>query len=513
MTRPTTPRLVAVAAAGWLTLAACSAGSTSGETESGPSLDPAAGDAAITVALTGEPVNLDFTTTAGAAIPQALMSNVYEGLVEIDQDGEVQPLLAESWDVSEDGRTYTFRLHDGVTFSNGEAFTAEDVKFSIDRVRSDAWVSSLKSKMDVVETVDVVSGTEVEIVLSRPSSSWLFDMGTLVGAMFDPSGVDDLANEAIGTGPFVITEWARGEAITMEAREDYWGAAPNVQTATLRYFADAVATTNALRAGDVDVVYNMQAPELLSTFESDDAYQVLEGTSNGEVLLAMNNKAAPFDDIRVRQAVMHAIDKQAVVDTAWNGYGTVVGGPVPPTDPYYEDLTDLYPYDPDRARELLAEAGYPDGLEVTFTVPTRPYATAVSEIVVSQLAEVGMDARIESSEFPAVWLEDVFGQANYQMTVILHAEARDVLTIFNDPDYYIGYDNTEIAPIAEAADAAASEEEYVAGMRQVVRTIVEDAASDTLFIFPNIVVAKADVTGIPESSVTEALDLTEIGWA
>jgi peptide/nickel transport system substrate-binding protein len=482
-------------------MTACSAGS------GGSTADGAAENTGVTVALTGEPVNLDFTTTAGAAIPQALMSNVYEGLVEIDQEGEIQPLLAESWELSEDRKTYTFKLREGATFSNGEAFTAEDVKFSIERVQSEAWVSSLKAKMDVVDSVEVLSDTEVAITLKQPSNAWLFDMGTLVGAMFDPSGVDDLANTAIGTGPYAIEAWNRGQSIELAARDDYWGEKPGVETATLRYFADAVATTNALQSGDVDVVYNMQAPELLSSFESDDKFQVLEGTSNGEIVLSMNNNEAPFDDVRVRQAVMHAIDRQAVVDTAWNGYGTVVGGPVPPTDPYYEDLNDVYPYDPAKAKELLKEAG----AENLNTVPTRPYATAVSEIVVSQLAEVGINAKIESSEFPAVWLDEVFTKQDYQMSVVLAVEGRDVLSMFNNPDYYLGYDNSKIKDKAAEADAA-DEAGYISGMQDVVRTIVDDAAANVLFIFPNIVVADANVTGIPANSVTEALDLTNIGW-
>ena len=495
----------ALLAASALSLTACSAGS-SGQEAAEP--EERTG---ITVALTGEPTNLDFTTTAGAAIPQALMTNVYEGLVEIDQEGTIQPLLAESWEISEDRRTYTFALQPDVTFSNGEPFTADDVKFSLDRVTSGGWVSSLKNKMAIVESVNVLGDTEVEIVLSRPSNAWLFDMGTPVGAMFDESGVEDLANTAIGTGPFTIEAWNRGQSIEMKARDDYWGEAPKVDTATLRYFADAVATTNALRSGDVDVVYNMQAPELLSTFESDDAFQVLDGTSNGEIILSMNNKQAPFDDVRVRQAVMHAIDREAVLDTAWSGYGTLVGAAVPPTDPYYEDLTGVNAYDPDKARALLAEAGA-ENLNITFSVPTRPYATAVSEIVVSQLAEVGINATIESAEFPAVWLDKVFTQHDYQMSVVLAVESRDFLTMFNNPDYYLGYDNSRIADTAAAADAA-DDAGYIEGMKEVVRTVTDDAAAGVLFLFPNIVVADADVTGIPANSVTEALDLTGIGWS
>jgi len=495
------PALAVTAA---LALSGCNAGSGGADTADG------AARTDIVVALTGEPVNLDFTTTAGAAIPQALMSNVYEGLVEVDQDGEIQPLLAESWELSEDRKDYTFTLRDGVTFSNGEAFDADDVKFSIERVQSDAWVSGMKAKMDIVDSVTVESPTSVTVSLKQPSNAWLFSMTTLVGAMFDPSGVDDLANEAVGTGPFQLESWTRGESIEFAARGDYWGTAPKVQKATLRYFGDAVATTNALRSGDVDVVYNMQAPELVNSFETDSNYQVIEGTSNGEIVLSMNNKAKPFDDVRVRQAVMYAIDRQAVVDTAWNGLGTAVGGPVPPTDPYYEDLNAVYPYDPEKAKSLLKEAGV-ENLDIVFTVPTRPYASAVSEIVVSQLKDVGINATIESAEFPAVWLDKVFTQHDYQMSVVLAVEARDVLTMFNNPDYYLGFDNKEIAPLAAAADKA-DEAGYVDGMKKVVRTIVDDAGADTLFIFPNVVVAKAGVANIPANSVTEALDLTDIGW-
>ncbi|MFF5793365.1 ABC transporter substrate-binding protein [Paeniglutamicibacter sp. NPDC012692] len=508
MQRSTTSRragvLGALLVSAILALTGCTAGSTG---TPGSTTDKTK----LTVALTGEPVNLDFTTTAGAAIPQAMMSNVYEGLVTVDQTGAIKPLLATSWETSGDNKSYTFTLQKGVKFSNGADFDAGDVKFSIERVKSDAWLNGLKSKMDVVDNVQVVSPETVTVNLKRPSQAWLYSMTTLVGAMFDPSGVDDLANQPVGTGPYALESWARGESIKLAGRDDYWGIMPGIKNVTLRYFADAIATTNALTSGDVDLVYNMQAPELLAGFQSKPGFQVIEGTSNGEIMLSMNNKVAPFDDKRVRQAVMYAIDRQEVRDTAWNGLGTLVGGPVPPTDPYYEDLNDLYPHDPAKARALLKEAGA-ENLDVTFTVPTRPYANAVAEVVFSQLKDVGINVKIQSAEFPAVWLDKVFNRHDYQMSVVLAVEARDVLTMFDNPNYYIGYDNSKIKDEAALADES-DEANYVAGMKNVVRTIVEDAASDTLFIFPNISVAKSGLSGIGANSVTEALTLSTIAWS
>ncbi|WP_036962611.1 ABC transporter substrate-binding protein [Promicromonospora kroppenstedtii] len=483
-------------------LTACSAGSSSG--------GASAGRTDVVVGLTGEPTNLDFTTTSGSAIPQLLMNNVYEGLVTIDQEGEVQPKLAEKWEINGDRTVYTFTLHDGVTFSDGSAFTADDVVASIGRVQDD-WTLSLKSKMDVVEDVEAVSDTEVAVTLTHPSNAWLFDMGTSVGAMFPDDLSVDLATEAVGTGPYTVEEVATGDHVTLAARDDYWGETPAITDVTVRYFADANAQANAVRAGDIDMAYNMQAPDLLAGLEQDQDLQVIDGTSTGEVLLALNNARPPFDDLNVRRAIMYAIDRKAVLDTAWAGHGELIGSMVPPTDPYYQDLTGAYPYDPDRARELLAEAGAED-LSITFDVPTRPYAEAVAQVVVSQLAEVGVDAKIVPAEFPAVWLDKVFTEHDYEMSVILHTEARDMLTVFGDPDYYIGYDNPELGQVAEKADEG-SPDQYVAGMQEVSRMIVDDAASDPLFLFPNTVVADAALSGIAANATTESMDLTGLRWS
>ncbi|WP_029089571.1 ABC transporter substrate-binding protein [Brevibacterium album] len=498
--------LTAALAAVGLLAAGCSAGSGStggsggGETRTD-----------IVIAHTAEPTNLDFTTTSGAAIPQALMENVYESLVRIDQSGEVQPALAKSWELSDDRLTYTFLLDENATFSTGDPVTAEDVKFSYERVVSDDWTNALSAKMDIIETIETPDEHTVEITLERPSNGWLFELASLVGAVFSPDGVGDLANEAVGSGPYTVEKFTRGQEIVFAKRDDYAGAAPGtLDEVTFRYFGDAVAAANALKSGQVDVIGSLQAPELTAEFEADDTKQVIEGTTNGEVLLSMNNAEGVFSDQRVREAVLHGIDEQAVLDTAWGGKGTLIGGMVPPTDPYYEDLTDVWPTDVERAKELIAEAGV-EGESISFTVPSLPYAQASAEIVAAQLGEIGLNAEIETQEFPAVWIEQTMTEKDYDMSVVNHAEARDLLTVFGE-GYYTGYDTSRIADTALAADQG-SEEEYVEGMKEVARTITEDAAAGFLFLFPNLIVADAAVTGLPENAVSDAFAISGLGWS
>ncbi|WJY92855.1 Glutathione-binding protein GsiB precursor [Corynebacterium faecale] len=479
-----------------LGISGCSAGSTAYQ------VPPDVDQSSIVVATTSAPASLDFTRTSGAAIPQALMSNVYEGLVRITSDGEIEPWLATGWELSEDRRTYTFTLREGVGFSNGSPFSAHSAKFSIDRVPTD-WTNGLKSGMDVVESTEVMDDHVLRVTLARPSNQWLWNMGTSIGAMMSEDGVDQLATTPVGTGPYEVTHWSVGRAIGFSARPDYWGDSPANDAATIRYFSDATATTNALQSGDVDMIWAMQAPEQLAVLED---YTVAVGTTNGEMLLSMNNQRAPFNDVRVRRAVMFAIDRQAIIDTAMEGYGTDTGGvPVPPTDPWFEE-SDLYPHDPDRARTLLEDAGAV-GTRVTMSIPSLPYAQAVSEILYSQLREVGFEPEIESTEFPAVWLAQVMGQKDYDMSLITHVEPRDVPTLFS-PGYYLGFDDPETQALLSEAD---SSDDEVQLMRDAVDSIMEQAAANTLMNVANIVVMEPGITGVDPNVVSGALDLARIG--
>lgn len=446
----------------------------------------------VVVAASAAPAGLDFTTTGGAAAPQALVGNVYETLVRIDASGNPVPYLAERWE--RDGGTFTFHLRGGVTFSNGKPFTADDAAFSINYVQHE-WTNGLKAQMAPVTGVEVLDERTVRVHVdggAAAEDAWLWSMGTLTGAMMTPEGVGTLATAPLGTGPYTVARFDVGEAIEFDAREDYWGG-PVEHDAAIRYFDDPVSAVNALRVGDADVVWGMQAPQLIDTLPDDIRVEV--GSTNGEVLLSMNNNRAPFDDPDVRRAVAYAVDRDAINQVVYNGLATDTGGaPVPPTDPWYTGRN-YFPYDPDKARQLLAGRTP----EITITVPNRPYAQEASELLYSQLHDVGFRVRLETVEFPAVWLSEVLKGRNYQASIVSHVEPRDVPMLFGTPDYYLGYDNAEVREQIAAGDIGGA-----------VDQIMADAAALTLVNAPNIVLFAPGVGGLDPNVVTDSLRVSEV---
>jgi len=499
-------RLAATGAALCLLASACSAGSSSspGASSGGGS---GGGDTTLSVGLVAEPASLDFTTTDGAAIPQALLYNVYETLVKVDQEGKIVPSLAKKWTVSDDRKTYTFDLVDNATFSNGQKFTAKDAAFSINRVKKD-WTISLKSAVDVVSDAKAVSDTQLEVTLAKPSNNWLYKMTTRVGAMMTESAVDKLATAPVGTGPFTLEKWTRGDSIALKGNDKYWGEKPFFHDVTLKYFKDATALNNALLTSTIDVIGTVQAPESLAQFEGNDKFQVIEGTTNGEVLLSFNNSKAPLNDKRVRQAVRYAIDHKALLETCWAGRGELIGSMVPPTDPWYEDLTGLHPYDKAKAKALLQESGKAS-TPLRLRIPSLPYAVSCGQVVKSQLEQVGFTVKLDQLEFPAAWLTTVFKDADYDMSIISHVEPRDIGAVFGDPKYYTRYDNKDVQQALAAADEA-PDNQQVELMKKAARTVSEDAAGDFLFLLPNLIVAEKGITGLPKNAISESFDLSSL---
>ena len=480
---------------------------TGGETAAAPA--PGGSDETVRIGLVAEPASLDFTTTDGAAIPQLLLDNVYETLVTVDvETGEIVSALAESWEVDEEGTTYTFTLKEGVTFSDGSEFTAEDAAFSLERVSSDDWTISLKSQLDVVESVEAVDDTTLEVTLARPSNSFLYALTTRVGAMFDTEGVDNLAEQALGTGPYTFGTWDRGSQITLERNPDYHGEAPYFATVEMRYFDDANALNNAMLTDAIDVVSTVQAPESLAEFEGGD-FQIIEGTTNGEVVLSMNqNEGQPLADADLRKAVRHAIDHQMLIDTCWAGRGELIGSMAPVTDPWFEDRTGDYPFDLEEAQRLIGEAGA-EGQELRLRIPSLPYAVACGTVVESMLEDAGLEVTIDELEFPAAWLETVFTNQDFDMSIVAHVEPRDMANVFGNPDYYTTYGTEEIQTLFEEADTG-TEEEQTAKLQEAAALISEEAAADFLFLLPNLMVADPDITGLPTNAIKESFDLSDL---
>lgn len=483
-----------------LALAGCSAGS-------GPeSPDGAApSDGTLNLGLVVEPTSLDFTTDDGAQSPQLLLTNVYETLVNQAQDGSIVPGLAEKWTVSDDAKTYDFTLRSGVKFSDGTPFTADDAVFSINNVK-DHWTVGVARAMDAVASATAVSPTELKVVLNEPNALWLFKMTTRIGAMMSPKHVDNLGTEAIGTGPFTLGDWVHGVSITLNRNDAYWGDKALEKTVVFKYFKDATAMNNALLTGDIDVITTVQAPEALEQFKDASKYTIINGTTNGKVMMTINNAAPALSDVRVRQAINYALDKDAIVKGAWAGYGTPIGSHEVPTDPWYVDLADRYPHDVAKAKELLKEAGQ-EHLTLRLALPPIPYAAAAAPFIVSQLAEAGITVKTSDITFDN-WLATVFkAPYDYDLTIINHVEQYDITTVFDGkPDYYTQYTNPEVNRL-EAEGLAGDQETFIADFKKVVTILADDAAAAWLWAFPNLMVADADVKGLPENAIGEALSV------
>ena len=495
--------LAAMGLAVMLALAGCTGGGGGGST---PSETPP--EHTLSVAATLEPASLDPWHNTAASIPQVLLYNVYETLVKVNSEGEIKPLLAQRWTVSEDRLTYTFILNPAAKFASGKPVDAAAVVANIERMKNDPkLIETLRAQLAVVASAKVVDEGQVAITLTRPSLMWLYDMSSTLGIILDPSFTGDLSNTTAGSGPYVVKAHDKGQDIVLAKSDSYWGTPARYDDVTFRYIADPNAQNAAMLSGDLDVISNLQAPDSLPQFADTSRFTVTKGTTNGEVVLGLNHQNKALANLKVRQALTVAIDRKALMDTVWNGEGTLIGSMAVPTDPWYEDLSGVNPYDPAKAKQLLAEAGYAKGLTLRMRVPVVPYAVKSAQFVASQLRDVGVTVKVEELDFSR-WLSEVFTNGDYDMTIVAHVEARD-LGKFANPNYYWHYGSPEFAELYQQADEA-TDDQAVEKMKLAVRYLANDCAAIWLFALPNLVVTKNTVTGVPANATTLSFDLTTI---
>lgn len=449
-------------------------------------------NATIRIGSLYEPQNLDNTAGAGQGINEAFNGNVYEALFALTDAGTVVPVLSQDYTVSEDGLTYTFKLKPGVKFHSGDPLTAADVKFSIERVTAEDSKSSRKKSLSTIASIETPDDETVVITLTKRSISLPYNL-SYVWIVNDKA--TDLTAKEDGTGPYTLEEWRRGSALALTRFDGYWGNAPTNGEVLYQYFTDATALNNALLTNAVDVITSVQSPDSLAQFAGNPAYTVTEGASTTKELLAYNDRVAPFDNVNVRKALARAVDKAKLLNSIWGDYGTLIGSFVPPTDPWYEDLTGVDAYNPDSAKALLAEAGYPDGFTFTLDTPDYDPHPLVAQFLQSEFAKVGVTVKINIITANE-WYTKIYQSHDFEATLQEHVNHRDIV-FYGNPDFYWGYNNPDVVKLIADSEAAASTDEQTALLKKANEQIAEDAASNWLYLYPQIVVSAANVTGYP----------------
>ena len=460
----------------------------------------------VTLGLQLEPPSLDPTISADSAIGEVVYANLFEALTRTDPDGSVRPWLAAYWDISADGLRYVFHLHKNVRFQNGAALTAEVVKFSIERALAPGSTNPQKQALGAVKSVDIINPSTVQIVLSRPDSNLLFVLSWPALVIVEPTSAAGDGQHPVGTGPFRYGGWRRGEEITLVRNPAYWRTPPKLARAVFKFIADSTSAFAAIKSGDVDVFPDFPAPENIAQFKKDPRFAVSIGTTEGEVILAINNRKAPFNNILVRRAVSYALDRKAVINGAFYGYGAPIGSHFPPQDAGYVDLTGRYPHDIAKAKQLLAQAGLPNGFNATLKLPPPMYARRSGEIVAAQLAAVGIKLRIENIEW-AQWLSQVFKDRNFDLTIINHVEPMDY-DIYGRDDYYFGYSSQAFKMLLSQLCDTTDDAKRIAILQAIQRKIADDAVNGFLFELPKLVVRDARLHGFSESATVLSNDVS-----
>lgn len=432
-----------------------------------------------------------------AAGTREVLFNVYEGLVKADSDGNFNCAVASGYTVSDDGLTYTFTLRDGVVFHNGQTVTADDVLYSFQTCAAASVDSSLKAALSNISSISAPDGSTVVITLGTASADFLSNAAYVY---IVPANYPDQATHPVGTGPFAFVSRSAQENVVLEKFAGYYGTPAYLDKVTYRVYEDATAMITALDAGSIDLCAHLSADQV-SGLGSD--YSVLEGTMNVVQALYLNNAVAPFDQEKVRQALCYAVDVQGIMDLTENGHGTRVGSAMYPAFAKYFDasLSDTYSYDPAKAKELLSEAGYPNGFSFTITVPSNytPHVNT-AEVIAEQLKQVGITAAIQEVDW-STWLSDVYVGRNYQSTVIgfdassLTASAMlERYTSTADKNMF-NYSNAEYDAVYAQASACTDDAQATALYKQCEAILAKTAAAVYLQDMAEFVAIRSDLAG------------------
>ncbi|SFQ17015.1 peptide/nickel transport system substrate-binding protein [Oscillibacter sp. PC13] len=497
-------------------LSGCGDGSTEQAPENGQtngSTDAGTQGNAITVGIAQDLDDSLDPHKAVAAGTKEVMFNVFEGLMKPTSEGDLTPAIAESYEVSPDRLTYTFTLREGVKFHNGDTVTAEDVVYSINRCAEASETGVLQVEaFSVIQSVEATDDHTVVITIAEPSNEFISYMTTAIL----PADYDQQDTAPVGTGPFKFVSRTAQDSIVMEKFSDYWGTPAQLDKVTFKIIENADSILMSLQSGAVDLFAHLTSTQV-AQLGSD--FNVVESTMNLVQAMYLNNKAAPFDNEKVRQALCYAIDKQEIIDLAFDGYGSPIGSSMYPAfGKYFDDeLSNYYTRDVERAKALLAEAGYPDGFSMTITVPSnyQPHIDT-AQVLVEQLKAVGITAEIQPVEW-GTWLSDVYAGRQYQSTVVgvdaSNMTARALLERFTSQadNNFINYENDDYDALFAQAQACYDDAEQTEIYKQMERNLTEHAANVYIQDLADLVAVRNTLDGLQTYPIY-VLDLSTVHY-
>lgn len=434
---------------------------------------------------------------AVAAGTKEVMFNVFEGLMKPTPEGDLIPAVAEKYEISDDQLTYTFTIRDGIKFHNGDPVTAEDVGESLARCKNGGDGIFEVEAFSNIQHIETADSRSISITLGEPDSEFLSYLTTAVL----PAGYDGQDTAPVGTGPFKFVSRAAQDNIVLERFDDYWGEKAYLDKVTYKIIENADSILMSLQSGAVDLFAHLTSTQVA---QLGDEFNIEEGTMNLVQAMYLNNAVAPFDDVRVRQALCYAIDRQQILDLAFDGYGSLIGSSMYPAfGKYFDDsLTNYYTYDVEKAKALLADAGYPDGFAMTITVPSnyQPHLDT-AQVIVEQLKQVGITAEILPVTWES-WLNDTYMGRQFQATVVgvdaSTMTARALLERFTSTadNNFINYNNAEYDAIFQAALAAADDAAQTAAYKQAEANLTENAANVYIQDLADLVAIRKGLTGV-----------------
>ena len=465
----------------------------------------------MVIGMALEPPGLDPTAGAASAIAEVVLYNIFETLTKVNADGHVTPLLAESWEISPDLKTYTFKLRKDAKFQNGEPFNAQTVKYSFERAAAEKSTNKDKRLFQSMAFIGTPDPYTVVIGMKTIEPDLLFLLGQATAIMVEPKSVETNATKPVGTGPFKLENWAKGSSITL-VRWPQWrnASAIKLSKVTFRFISEPAAQVASLLAGDVDAFPRVTAARSLDQIKADGRFQVILAGTRAKTILAINNKKPPLNDVRVRRAIAAAIDRKAVIEGAADGFGVPIGSHYVPGALGYVDTTGVNPYNVEKAKALLKEAGVKLPLELSLKLPPPGYARQGGEVIAAQLAKVGINVKIENVEW-AQWLDAVYKNGNYDLTSISHVGPFD-LGNFAKPGYYWGYENPAFNKLYDQIQNAPTTAERARLLGEAQKMIANDAVAAFLFQPQFITVANKRVKGLWTAMPLFVNDLSIMSW-